>query len=154
MNTCENVFSSESYLMQEVANRLRGCFDSSEIDMLLFDASGNLQAGNTEILGGLGANQQLFKNICSRIDDGDEPIVSQIDGVGIVASGISGRNASLGYVFILLPGYSPERTIGSLDFLEIIISQVSMNVETIEASLNSSGSAGVYNADYSAMAIN
>ena len=69
--------------------------------------------------------QNLLSIICGRVDDGDEPLITYVNGLLIVSAGLTVDNCCIGYAVLILQDYTSEQAIGCLEFIEIILNQVS-----------------------------
>ena len=75
-------------------------------------------------------NQSI--RVCAKIDDGAEPVLTQIKDCSIVAAQLATERSNCGYVIIALPQYSPESTLINIDLIEILLSQLNLIVKLIE----------------------
>ena len=73
-----------------------------------------------------------LRDICARIDDGIEPVISAEDQVSIVGAQLATDKTKCGYVFIVLEHYSPESTLANIDLIEILLNQVRLIARLIE----------------------
>jgi hypothetical protein len=80
----------------------------------------------------LGLTDGFLNDLCSKLDDGDEPIISQINDFSIVATTLVTERTNCGYVIMALPHYSPESTLANLGLIEILLSQVGLIAHLIE----------------------
>jgi hypothetical protein len=67
-----------------------------------------------------------------KIDDGDEPVITQADDCGIVAAELATEQTKCGYVIIILPGYNPESTLVNIDLIETLLNQTELTAKLIE----------------------
>ncbi|MDD5134513.1 MAG: hypothetical protein PHP01_03770 [Phycisphaerae bacterium] len=106
--------------------------DSTDIVLAVLGRNGSCVSNRPEIFTKVFADQKLHENLCCKIDDGAEPVISKVDDCLVVASSLCAGIKNLGYVVMLLPGYSPEKSFEYLDFIEIIMNQFSLLAGVIE----------------------
>ena len=73
-----------------------------------------------------------MKELCAKIDDGVEPVVTQADDCSIIAAQLATERSNCGYVIIALPQYSPESTLINIDLIEMLLSQFGLLAKLIE----------------------
>jgi hypothetical protein len=100
--------------------------------MVIMDNLGNCRPSDIERFQQLNIDESLLRELCEKIDDGSEPVLTQVDGASIVAAQLSTEYADCGYVFIILPQYSPESTLANIDLIEILLSQAGLIARLIE----------------------
>ena len=80
----------------------------------------------------LGFTDGFLKDLCAKLDDGDEPIITQINDFSIVGTALVTERTNCGYIIMALPHYSPESTLANLGLIEILLSQVGLIAHLIE----------------------
>lgn len=97
-----------------------------DIVLAILGRDGSLIANKPEIFRQVFPVNNLLNELCARVDDGHEPLISQVDGHLVAASGLSTDTGSIGYAVMLMPNDSPEKSIECHDFIEIILEQFSL----------------------------
>jgi hypothetical protein len=92
----------------------------------------NYWPNNTEGFTRLGITDGFLKDLCSKLDDGDEPIITQINDFSIVATVLVTERTNCGYVIMALPHYTPESTLANIGLIEILLSQIGLIAHLIE----------------------
>ena len=87
---------------------------------------------NTEGFTNLGLTDGFLQELCSKLDDGDEPIITQINDFSIVATALVTERTDCGYIVMALQHYTPESTLANLSLIEILLSQVGLIAHLIE----------------------
>jgi hypothetical protein len=80
----------------------------------------------------LGLTDGFLKDLCSKLDDGVEPIITQLDDFSIVATALVTERTNCGYIIMALPHYNPESTLANIGLVEILLSQVGLIAHLIE----------------------
>ncbi|MHC4645238.1 MAG: hypothetical protein ACYTBJ_07035 [Planctomycetota bacterium] len=98
----------------------------------IFDQAGNFWASDPERFADLAVSESFLKELQAKIDDGAEPVVTQVNECSIIGAQLATEQAHCGYVIIVLPQYSPESTLINIDLIEIVLNQVSLIARLIE----------------------
>ncbi|MBN1786884.1 MAG: hypothetical protein JW806_00650 [Sedimentisphaerales bacterium] len=113
-------------IIEQIAELVFNRFSDSDIVLAILDRDGSFIANDPEVFGRVFPSGRMLGELCDKIDDGCEPLISQVDGHFVAASGISANLNSIGYAVILLPADNPEKSIEYHDFIEIILEQFSL----------------------------
>ncbi len=132
MDTYESLFSAGGVLNEQISRQLFHILPEENVIIVMMDRDGNCRPSDSERFSRLGLSDSFLKELCAKIDDGQEPVVTQTRDVSIVASQLSAEQNECGYVIILLPQYNPESTLANMDLIEIILSQMNLIAKLIE----------------------
>jgi hypothetical protein len=132
MKLNESLSSGVYMLNEQVARQVFDVLPDKGPIMLIIDRDGNYLPSDSEEYAKLNISEPFLKELCGKIDDGVEPVVTQIDNCSIVAAQLATERSNCGYVVIALPQYSPESTLINIDLIEILLSQLSLIVKLIE----------------------
>jgi hypothetical protein len=124
--------SSREMTIDQTARMMFDNIDNTDIVLAILGRNGSCVSSRPEVFAKVFADQRLLENLCGKIDDGAEPVISKIDDCLVVASSLCAGVKNLGYAIMLLPGYSPEKSFEYLDFIEIIMDQFSLLAGVIE----------------------
>jgi len=98
----------------------------------LINKDGNYWPSDSERFSKLTISEGFFKTLCSKLDDGQEPVVTEVNECSIVASQLATDKTNCGYVLIILPGCSTESALININLIEILLSQFSLIAKLIE----------------------
>ena len=132
MDIYDSLFTVNSAMNDQIAHEIFELLPADGPVLAIIDKQGNIWASDTEKLALLNVDQEWLGSICSRVDDGSEPVVSQWNGWGIVVGELATDQKKLGYVVIAMEAHSPEATLTKLDLVEIIFSQFNLIARLIE----------------------
>ena len=132
MNLNGSLSSNVFMLNEQVARQVFDVLPDKGPILLIMDKDGNYWPSDSEEYVKLDISEPFLRELCSKIDDGAEPVVTQINDCSIVASQLATERSNCGYVIIALPRYSPESTLINIDFIEILLSQLNLIVKLIE----------------------
>ena len=132
MNGKEILFSPEYTLNEQVARQIFETLSEKDPIVIIMDKDGNSWPSDSQRFSELNINDSFLKQLCAKIDDGAEPVVTQVDDFSIVAAQLSTEQTNCGYVLIALPRYTPESTLVNIDLIEILLNQISLIAKLIE----------------------
>ncbi len=132
MNLHESLSSTGFMLNEQIARQVFEVLPEQGPILLIMDRDGHRWPSDSEEYAKLNISELFLKELCAKIDDGAEPVITQIDDCSIVATQLATERSNCGYVIIALPQYGPESTLINLDLIEIVLSQLSLIVKLIE----------------------
>jgi hypothetical protein len=100
--------------------------------VLIRDRRGNSWPSDSEEFTKLNISEPFLKELCAKIDDGAEPVVTQSDDSSIIGAELATERGNCGYVIIALSNYSPESTLINIDLIEVVLNQFSLIAKLIE----------------------
>ena len=100
--------------------------------MVIISKQGSCWPSNAEGFTQLNLSDGYIKELCAKIDDGEEPIITNINDFSLIATALATERSDCGYILIVLPHYSPESTMANIGIIEILISQVGLIAHLIE----------------------
>jgi hypothetical protein len=128
----DSVFYPASILSELVARQVFEILPESGLVMVILDKDGNCWPSNSEEFSRLHLDESFLKQLCQKIDDGQEPVITQLDQCSIVSAQLATSKTNCGYVIIALPQYSPESTLINIDLIEILLNQVNLIAKLLE----------------------
>lgn len=132
MNMYDSLFSPGGILNEQIARHIFDILPEGGPVMVIMDRDKNCWPSDSEKFSVLNISESFLRELCTKIDDGDEPVVTQVDDCSIIASQLATERTNCGYVFIALPQYSPESTLINIDLIEILLSQINLIAKLIE----------------------
>lgn len=132
MDMHDSIFSPAGVLSEQIARQLFEILPESGPIMVILDTDGNCWPSDSERFSELHLSETFLKELCEKVDDGAEPVITQVDEVSIVGAQLATKQTNCGYILIALPRYSPESTLINIDLLEILISQVNLIASLVE----------------------
>jgi len=128
----DSLFSPSCVLNEQIARQIFDILPEQGPIMVIIDRDGNCWPSNSENFSTLNISESFLKELCAKIDDGAEPVVTQTDGLSIVATQLATERTNCGYVIIALPQYNPESTLINIDLIEILLNQTGLIAKLIE----------------------
>jgi len=113
-------------LNEQIASVVFSCLPEDGPLAVILDGNGKYWSSNTEKYSAIFSKGHSLEDIISRINDGDDPVIGNVDGTAVVASELSTKNAHCGYVVFALDGYTQESAVENIDLIDTIISLMSL----------------------------
>ena len=132
MNLHESVLSPGFVLNEQIARQVFEFLPEQGMILLITDKNGHSWPSDSDEYAKLNISEQFLKELCAKIDDGVEPVVTQIDDCSIVAAQLATERSNYGYVIIALPLNGQEPTLININLLEMLLGQFSLIAKLIE----------------------
>jgi len=132
MDIYESLSSPGFVLNEQIARQIFEVLPEQGPIMMIMDRRGNSWPSDSERFAKLNVSESFLKELCAKIDDGVEPVVTQADDCSIIAAQLATERSNCGYVIIALPQYSPESTLINIDLIEMLLSQFGLLAKLIE----------------------
>lgn len=132
MDMYDSLFSRVGVLNEQIARQIFEILPENGPIMVIMDREGNCWPSDSERVSELNINESFLKELCDKIDDGTEPVITQVNDCSIIATQLATERTNCGYVIVALPQYSPESTLVNMDMIEILLNQVSLIAKLIE----------------------
>ena len=132
MNIYESLSSPGFMLNEQVARQVFETLPEGGPLIMIMDRQGNTWPSNSHGFAELNITESFLREVCAKIDDGAEPVMTQFNECSIVAAQLATDRSNCGYVIIALPKYGPESTLANIDLIEILLYQLSLIARLIE----------------------
>lgn len=132
MDIYESRLSRSGMLNEQIAGELFDILPEDGPIVMIIGKDGNYQLSDPERFSKLNISEPFLKGVCSKVDDGAEPVITGINDFGIVASQLSTVETNCGYVIIALPQYSCESTLTNFGLIEMLLNQIELIANLVE----------------------
>lgn len=132
MDMYDSLFSPGGVLNEQIAREIFNILPEQGPIILIMDKDGNCWPSDSEKFSLLNVDESFLRDVCGSIDDGAEPLVTQINDCSVVAAQLATERTDCGHVIVILPHYSPESTLVNIDLIEIVLSQIGLIAKLIE----------------------
>jgi hypothetical protein len=132
MDMYESLFSPSFVINEQIARQIFEVLPENGPIIVIIDRDGNTWPSDSEEFTKLGISESFIKELCVRIDDGAEPVITCINDCSIIGVQLTTEKHNCGHVIIGLPKYSPESTLVNIELIEIVLNQFSLIAKLIE----------------------
>ncbi|MGA1980576.1 MAG: hypothetical protein ABSG99_08485 [Sedimentisphaerales bacterium] len=127
-------------LNEQIARQIFDVLPKQGPIVVIIDREGHRWVSNSEKFSKLNISESFLRELCAKIDDGTEPILTQVDDCSIIATQLNTGQTkastelsrTCGYVIIALPQYNPESALINIDLIETILNQTGLIATLIE----------------------
>ena len=132
MDMYESLSSPKFDLNEQIARQVFEILPERGPIMLIIDRDGNSWPSDSDEFTKLNISESFLKELCANIDDGAEPVITQVNDCSIIASQLATEQSNCGYAIIALPQYCPESTLINIDLIELLLNQLGLIAKLIE----------------------
>ncbi len=132
MDIYQSLFSSDTMLNEQLAQEIFETVPEQGLIIAIIDRAGNSWLSDPETFASLNISQSFLTELCSRVDDGVEPAIAQSQQCSVIASQLAGEQGNYGYMILVIPQYSPESTLMSINLIEMLLNQSRLIVRLLE----------------------
>lgn len=100
--------------------------------ILFVDERNTFLVSDSEVFERLKVEKEFLNWICAKIDDGQEPIITQQNNCSIIASELAKDDQSYGKLLLFLPLQTPESMLKNTELAELMINQCSQIASLVE----------------------
>jgi len=132
MSMYDSLFSPGSVLNEQIARQIFEIIPDQGPIMVIINKDGHFWPSDSERFSKLNVSESFLKELCAKIDDGTEPVITQTEDCSIIATQLATDKINCGYVVIALPQYNIESALVNIDLIEILLNQVGLIAKLIE----------------------
>jgi hypothetical protein len=132
MDTDESHFSRSSVLNEQIAREIFDVLPDDGPVVIIIGREGNRWFSDSTKFSNLDISESFLKEVCAKIDDGAEPVITQMNDIGVVASQLAMEETHCGYVVMALPKYNIESTMINFGLIEMLLNQIGLIAKLME----------------------
>jgi hypothetical protein len=132
MDLCSTKASDTHTLSELVARELFDMLPERGPILVIMDRDGRCWSSHPEEFAKLGLTEVLLGDIRAKIDDGAEPVITQVGETSVTVAQLATDRTHCGYVLVALPRYSPESALTNIDLVEALLNLISLIARLVE----------------------
>ena len=132
MDIYESLLSPSFVINEQLARQIFEILPENGPIIAIIDREGNIWPSDSEEFARLGMSPSFLGELCARIDDGAEPVMTSVNDCSVIGVQLVTDKHNCGYIIIGLPKYSPESTLINIDLIEIVLNQIGLIARLIE----------------------
>ncbi|MHC4188017.1 MAG: hypothetical protein ACYSRQ_07475 [Planctomycetota bacterium] len=132
MDMFDSLMSVSCRLNEQLGREMFHILPENGPIIAIIDRDGNCWPSDSERFSELDISENFFKELCAKVDDGQEPVITEANESSIVAAQLATDKTNCGYVLIALPGLSTESTLININLIEILLIQLGLITKLIE----------------------
>lgn len=134
MDICDATFSAMHLLSEQVARQVFDVLPERGPMVVIMDRDGGCWPSHPEEFARLNLSETLLKDLRAKVDDGAEPVITQVGDVSVVVAQLATDRSHCGYAAVVLTHHSAESTLAHIDLVEALLSQIALIARLIEKS--------------------
>jgi hypothetical protein len=119
-------------LNEQIARQIFEIIPENGPVILIIDRNGGSWPSDSEEFIKLNISESFLKELCMKIDDGVEPVITQTNNCSIIAAQLATDNNNCGYIIMALPEYNEESTSKNIHLIEMLLNQFNLIAKLIE----------------------
>jgi hypothetical protein len=132
MDIYQSLFSDVAIFNELIAQDVFEAVPEDGPIMIIMDPAGNTLLSDPEGFASLNISESSLMELCTRVDDGVEPAIAQLQQCSVIASQLAGEHGSYGYIFLVIPQYNHESTLVINNLIEMLLNQIGLIVRLYE----------------------
>jgi hypothetical protein len=100
--------------------------------VMILDHEDNCWSNNSEKFAQLNFGKEQLQQLCAKIGDGVEPVISYIEPYGIVGSQLGSDSKKYGYILVVMEEQGLESMLAKIEIFEMILNQFNLIAKLIE----------------------
>lgn len=132
MDTDDLHFSRNSVLNEQIAKEIFDVLPDDGPVVVIIGRGESRWFSDSAKFSNLDISESFLKEVCAKIDDGAEPVITQINDIGVVAAQLAVEETHCGYVIMALPQYNIESTMINFGLIEMLLNQIGLIARLIE----------------------
>lgn len=122
----DSLFASNGMLTEQIAREVFTLAPSYGLFLVIADNDHNYWCSDESQYAHFFGDDTQIQHLCERIDDGHDPVVSQVDDCGVVATQLTAGQKNCGYLIAVLTDCTPESTLAIIHIIEFLLAQIDL----------------------------
>lgn len=132
MDLCNTSVPQTHTLSERIAREVFDVLPEQGPIVVILDREGERWISHPEEFAALGVDEYVLKDLRAKVDDGAEPVITQVGQTSVTLAQLATDQTDCGYVAVVLPRCAPESTLTHIDLVEALLSQVSLIARLVE----------------------
>jgi len=134
MDMCDATISATHLLNEQIARQVFDVLPERGPVLLIMDRDGGCWPSDPEELARLNLSESFLKDLRAKVDDGAEPVITQVGDASVTIAQLCTDRTNCGYVVVILSRHSAESTLADIDLVEALLNQITLIARLIEKS--------------------
>jgi hypothetical protein len=121
MNIFDAISTSNDLVTGHIASNIFSVLPEDGLALAIIDRNGHRYTSEPEALAARGVTDEVVRDLCTRIDDGYEPIITKAGETTIIGTHLATDRCNYGYVVLMLKDCCPSTAMGSISLIETVL---------------------------------
>jgi hypothetical protein len=136
MNIFDAISTSNDLVTGQIAGNLFSALPEDGPALVIIDRHGHRYGSEPDALMVRNITDEAVKDLCARIDDGFEPVITKNGETTLIGSHLATDRCNYGYALLLMRNYCPVSAMANIALIETILAQMNQ-VARLTERLNS-----------------
>jgi hypothetical protein len=132
MDTCDAMFSATHLLNEQIARQLFEVLPEQGPILAIVDRDGSVWSSDPDEFAKLNLREAHLKELRAKVDDGAEPVLTQVGDTSVTVAQLATDRTNCGYVVLALGRHDPETILTNIDLVEALLGQIALIARLIE----------------------
>lgn len=119
-----SLFSSSRFFAEQLAGLILAEVPEEGPWLVVVGSNREVQTDDRQRFQQVFPDPQVLFSYCERIDDGQDPVLGSIGKGCVIGSELYTERLNAGYLFVILPNYSPATAQANLGILEMFFAEM------------------------------
>jgi hypothetical protein len=139
MNLFDAISTSNDLVTGHIASNIFSVLPEDGPGLVIIDRNGHRYTSEPTVLAGAGISEEMLRDMCSRVDDGFEPIITKAGEATLIGTHLATEQYNYGYAIMLLKDYCPVAAMANINLIEVILAQMSLVARLTEKVIEKQG---------------
>jgi hypothetical protein len=126
MNLFDAISTSNDLVTGQIAGNIFSALTEDGPALVIIDRHGHRYSSEPDALAARNITDEAIKDLCARIDDGFEPIITKNGETTLIGSHLSTDRCNYGYALLLMRNYCPVSAMANIALIETILAQMNL----------------------------
>jgi hypothetical protein len=126
MNLFDAISTSNDQVTGHIASNVFSALPEDGPSIVIIDRHGHRYTSEPDVMVARGITEEVVRDLCSRIDDGYEPIITKSGETTLVGTHLTTDRCNYGYALIMLKDYCPVTAMANITLFETILGQMNL----------------------------
>lgn len=126
MNLFDAISMLSDTITGQIASSIFSVLPEDGPAIVVIDRQANRYVSEPEVMAACGITDEIAKDLCTRVDDGLEPVIAQAGAHTLVGTHLATDCCNYGYAMIVLKNYCPVAAMANINLIETILAQINL----------------------------
>jgi hypothetical protein len=126
MNIFDAISTSNDLVTGHIASNIFSVLPEDGPAVVIIDRHGHRYTSESDLLVARGVTEEALRDLCTRVDDGYEPIITKCGDSALVGTHLATDRCNYGYAVMLLKNYCPVTAMANIAIIETVLAQMNL----------------------------
>jgi hypothetical protein len=126
MNLFDAISTSNDLVTGQIVSNIFSALPEDGPALVIIDRHGHRYTSEPDAMAVRNITDEAIKDLCARIDDGFEPIITKSGETTLVGTHLATDRCNYGYALLLMRNYCPVSAMANIALIETILAQMNL----------------------------